>query len=288
MKSADAFEDYRPTLFGLAYRMLGSAMDAEDIVQDVYIRYTQAKVEPQQLGAYLRTIATRLCLDQLKSARVQREQYYGEWLPEPLVIDPHSPAEIVGRAEHISLAFLVILEKLSPLERAVFLLREVFDYAYGDIAQMLDRSESACRQLFHRAKKHVQADRPRFDAQPEEHQQIVQTFLAALQNGDLQRLTQLLADDATLYSDGGGKVPAAVRPVYGREKIIALLGGLDRRAQQQGVAYSLEPAWLNGEQGLICRDGATQQVLFAATFEVTHAAITTLYFVRNPDKLGRL
>jgi len=282
------FEEQRPKLFGIAYRMVGSAMDAEDIVQDAWVRYQQADTPPDNPSAYLQKIVTNLSLDHLKSARIQREQYIGEWLPEPIVTDTVSPADELSKAETISVAFLVVLEQLSPLERAVFILREVFDYGYADIANMLDKSENACRQVFSRAKKHVQSNRPRFETSPEAHSRIVNQFMLAINTGDLGTITSLLTEDVTLVSDGGGKAQAAIRPLHGRDVILRFLAGIQKRGNDARISYQLEGCTLNGEQGIIGRDTKNNEVFLAATFEVHNKQIATIRFVRNPDKLSRL
>lgn len=283
-----SFEEQRPKLFGIAYRMVGSAMDAEDIVQDAWLRYQQCVIIPDNPSAYLRKIVTNLSLDYLKSARVQREQYVGEWLPEPIVTDGQTPSNALSRAEHISVAFLIVLEQLSPLERAVFILREVFDYDYAEIARLLDKSPPACRQVFSRAKKHIHARRPRYAAAPDTHNRLVREFITALQTGNIGALTDLLATDASLHSDGGGKVPAATRPLHGQKVILKFLVGLRKRAQVLQMDYSLESMMLNGELGLIGRETATGQIFMAATFELGEEKIAVLRFVRNPDKLKQL
>jgi len=282
------FEDHRGKLFAIAYRMVGSAMDAEDIVQDAWLRYQNIQTPLDNPMAFLRKIVTNLSLDHLKSAKVKREQYIGEWLPEPIATDTASPADALNKAETISVAFLVVLETLSPPERAVFILREVFDYDYKDIADILDKSESACRQIFSRAKKHIHDNRPRFDATPETHTRLVNHFITALQEGDITKITNALAQDATLVSDGGGKVAAATRPLHGRDKILRFLLGLHKRAMDMGVNYENIPIMLNGEQGLISRMIPSGEIIFAATFEVHQEQIITLRLMRNPDKLGTL
>jgi RNA polymerase sigma-70 factor, ECF subfamily len=204
----ETFETYRPLLFAIAYRMLGSAMEAEDIVQETYLRYQRASKDSiRQMKPFLTTILTRLCLDQLKSARAQRENYIGPWLPEPILTDDGALIT-PNKDDSISMAFLVLLENLSPPERAVFLLREVFDYDYPEIAQIIGKEEAACRQLFHRAKKHITEHRPRYKSSPEAHQQITLRFMQAITEGDVNGLVSLLADEVALWSDGGGKVGA--------------------------------------------------------------------------------
>src|SRR5437870_4582840 len=221
----ESFESYRPYLFSIAYRMLGSAMDAEDMVQETYLRYQTTPAEPiRSLKAYLTTIIIRLCMDQLHLARRKREVYVGPWLPEPILTatSPASedPAEHVDREESISLAFLVLLEQLQPFERAVFLLREVFVYEFGEIATMLDKSEAACRRSFSRAKKHLSEHRPRFPPSPQTHRQLLSGFFQAAQGGDMTPLMDLLSEDVTLWADSGGKIKtAALRPIVGRDAV---------------------------------------------------------------------
>jgi RNA polymerase sigma-70 factor, ECF subfamily len=283
----ETFEDYRPLLFGIAYRMLGSVMEAEDIVQEAYLRYRATPPENvRSLRAYLSTIVTRLCLDQIKSARQQREHYVGPWLPEPLLTDEGSvpaPLQRITDLESISLAFLVLLENLSPLERAVFLLREVFDYPYAEIAEMLDRDEAACRQLFSRAKRHIADNRPRFQSTPESHEQMLGKFLLATQAGELDGLMSLLAEEVTAWSDGGGKVTAATRPVRGRGKVAHYFISLAKKAPEN---TSVEIAPVNGRPALIIRVGGA---LFAVMdFEIDADLIREVRVIVNPDKLSHL
>lgn len=285
----EPFENYRPLLFSIAYRMLGSAMDAEDIVQDAYLRY-QA-VPPETVThpkAFLSTIVTRLCLNQLQSAREKRETYIGTWLPEPVFTGGDgaalfAPASEPNVNDNISIAFLVLLESLSPAERAVFLLREVFDYDYGEIAQMLGKEESACRQLFSRAKKHVTEHRPRFKATPEEHNQLLGQFLLAIQAGDLNGLTHLLAENATHWSDGGGKVNAAIRPVIGAERIAKLFLGVAKRAPAEAT-YEL--ADINGKLALVIRE--KNIVTMTLSIETDGGLIQQTHVMANPEKLKHL
>ena len=281
------FDDHRPQLFGIAYRMLGTAMDAEDVVQDTWVRYQALETPPENPSAYLRKIVTNLSLDRLKSARAQREQYIGEWLPEPIRTSNDSPADSLQRAESISMALLVVLESLSPLERAVFILRDVFDYEYAEIALTLDRSESACRKLLSRAREHIQAARPRFDVPQEVHDRLVSQFIEAAQQGNMQGVVSLLADDAVLYSDGGGVVSAATRPLHGRDTIFAFLSGLYAKMQRDGNNFTLEAIQLNGQMGLLMRDSAGQ-IMMAVTFESDSTQIIAIRLVRNPVKLRRL
>lgn len=275
--AANDFEMHRPFLAGLAYRMLGSIAEAEDVVQDAYLRWAHADASTvAHPRAYLARVVTRLCLDRMKSATSRREQYVGTWLPEPIVGAPAEPM-----ADDLSIALLITLERLSPLERAAFLLHEVFDMDYGDIASALGRSEDACRQLAARARQHVRHERPRFAPTDADREKVFAAFEAALTSGDVAGLAQLLADDAVLYADGGGKRAAALEPVRGKQAILDLLAivvtthGLFQRDQ-------LARASINGMPGFVMRvvDG-----IQTTAFEVEGDRIVALYSVRNPDKL---
>ncbi|MEX1018254.1 MAG: RNA polymerase sigma-70 factor [Litorilinea sp.] len=289
MNPNNTFEQYRYLLFSIAYRMLGSAMDAEDMVQEAYLRY-QAVAHEQidSPKAYLTTVITRLCLDHLKSAKVKRETYVGPWLPEPVLTESDaakvaSPAAIFSHYESISMAFLVLLESLTPVERAVFLLREVFDYDYAEIAHIVNREEAACRQLFSRARKHIADHQPRFQPAPEVHDRLVNEFMQAIEVGDLNGLTQMLADEVSWWSDGGGKVKAITRPVYGRDSVAKLLEGLIRR---RPPGFMLEITELNGETALLMR---MDDNLFGVIFlEMNERQITAIRAVLNPDKLAHI
>jgi RNA polymerase sigma-70 factor (ECF subfamily) len=286
----ETFETSRPYLFAIAYRMLGSAMDAQDMVQETSLRYQAT--EPAtilSLKAYLTTIISRLCVDQLHLARRKREQYLGPWLPEPIVTrDAPELVEVekrVDRYESISLAFLVMLEQLQPLERAVFLLREVFDYDYTEIAAMLDKSEATCRQSLSRARKHLVDHRPRFEAEPELQRQLLTSFLQAIDAGEMNTLINLLAQDVTLWSESGGKVKgAAMRPVCGSRVVARFFirkGRTFTSALPQGARVELAEA--NGQPALMIRvDGRTFAVL---TIEVVAGRIQTLRIMANPEKL---
>jgi len=283
----DPFEAYRALLFAIAYRMLGSVMEAEDIVQDAYLRYRATPPESiRTLKSFLTTIVHHLCIDQLKSA--QRETYVGPWLPEPIITGDDasllSPLRQITDRESISMAFLVVLESLSPLERAVFLLREVFDYAYAEIAQITGRNEAACRQLFSRAKKHISAQRPRFPASPEAHANMVGRFMEACIAGDMDGLMSLLAADVTAWSDGGGKVAGAARhPLHGRDTVARGLIGLLSRAPE-GTTFEVIEA--NGLPALLVR--VKGQIVSVLTLEVEGDFIRALRTVANPDKLAHL
>ena len=286
----ETFESNRPYLFAIAYRMLGSAMDAEDMVQETYIRYQKAQPENlHSLKAYLTTILTRLCIDQLDLARRKRELYVGPWLPEPILTEevPEvvNPEKKVEREESISLAFLVLLEKLQPFERAVFLLREVFAYEFAEIAEMLEKSEAACRRSFSRAKQHLLDSRPRFAPAPEAHRQLLNSFLTAVQGGEMTPLTELLSEDVTVWVDGGGKVKqAALQPISGREAVARFIQGSKRF--WQGITHAdLEE--VNGQTALVIRRD-NGQVFSVLTMDFEQGQIATIRIMANPEKLSRI
>jgi len=280
--SDDAFEPHRRFLVGLAYRMLGSVAEAEDVTQDTFVRWTgvadkDAIAEPR---AYLARIVSRLCLDRMKSARARREQYVGTWLPEPFV--DASPDQTF--AADLSVALLMTLERLSPLERAAFLLHDVFDMDYRDVAEVLDRTDDACRQLAARAREHVRDERPRFTATADTSTRLATAFHAAMQNGDLGQLAQMLAEDAVLYSDGGGKKLAALNPIYGRDKILRFVEGVTRKPTMP-IIEQAEPATINGLPGFVLR---TSEGVETLAVEIADDRIVAIYLVRNPDKLRHL
>jgi len=285
----DPFEDYRSLLFAVAYRMLGSAMEAEDIVQEAYLRYRATPPESiRTLRSFLTTIVHHLCLDHLKSAQAQRESYVGPWLPEPVITGDGaslpSPLRQITDRESISMACLVLLESLSPLERAVFLLREVFDYEYAEIAQITGRDEAACRQLFSRAKKHISDHRPRFPTSPEAHAKMVGRFMDACVAGDMDGLTSLLAENVTAWSDGGGKVPGALRqPVEGRDAVVRVIFSFVSQAPEGTTVEVIEA---NGLPALLMR--VKGQIFSVLTLEVEGDVIRALRNVANPDKLAHL
>jgi RNA polymerase sigma-70 factor, ECF subfamily len=286
----ESFETYRTYLFAIAYRMLGSAMDAEDMVQETYLRYSTTPSETiSSLKAFLTTIITRLCMDQLHLARRKREVYVGPWLPEPIIttttLESINPEVRVDREESISLAFLVMLEQLQPIERAVFLLREIFEYNYAEIASFLGKSEVACRQWFSRAKKHLAEHRPRFSASPEMQRQLLTGFLHAVQAGEMTTLMNLLAEDTTLWTDGGGKVKgAATRTVTGREAVARFSLRARKRFFPEGSRVEL--AEVNGQPGLIIRVGDRAYRVMA--IEVVAQRIQTIRIIANPEKLARV
>jgi RNA polymerase sigma-70 factor (ECF subfamily) len=282
----EEFQTYRPLLFSIAYRMLGSASEAEDIVQEAYLRYHDAQAdEVRSLKSYLSTIVTRLALDHLKSARASRERYIGPWLPEPILTADGtlSPLQTVEQRESISMAFLVLLESLTPQERAVFLLREVFDYGYDEIAALIGASAANCRQIFHRARARVAERRPRFEPSSDAQRRLTVRFLIACQQGDMRALTEVLAEDVTTWSDSGGKVSAARRPVRGRDAVIRFVLGLLRKAPADMLITSAE---INGGSAILIWVGET--LTHVDTFEIAEGRIHGLRAVLNPDKLAYL
>ena len=288
MTELDLFQTHRPALFAVAYRMLGSATDAEDVLQDAWLRFAGARpADLRSAKAYLTTIVTRLCLDRLKSARATREEYVGPWLPEPVVTSDRSgPERSLAQAESVTLAFMVLLETLSPEERAVFLLREVFDYEYDEIAQMLETSSANCRQLFHRAKGRIAERKPRFRAAMDEKRPLVERFVRAFSEGSEAGLTSVLAEDIGFWSDGGGKVLAARRPIFGRDQVVSLLLGFRRTAPAIGVpleSVTLDIVEVNGEPAVLLRVAGRIDGVYVMAVE--EGAITAIRVVRNPDKL---
>ncbi len=276
----DTFNEYRPYLFSIAYRMLGTVADAEDTLQEAFLRWQRASAEEvRSPKAFLATITTRLCLNHLESARVRREEYVGPWLPEPLVTD--EPDDRVELAESLSIAFLVLLESLSPTERAVLLLRDVFGYEYSEVASILGTSEANCRQALSRARKHVADNRPRFDTSAERRDELLRTFLEATSEGDLSALVAVLAEDVTLRSDGGGKAAAALNPIEGPDRVARFLVGVTKKFRE--VYGTVRFAEINGQPGAITYvDGEPASVV---TFEIAEGLIRNVFIVRNPDKL---
>jgi RNA polymerase sigma-70 factor, ECF subfamily len=284
-----SYEDLRPLLFSIAYRMLGSVSEAEDIVQEAFLRFHKATSEGEEVEspkAFLSTVTTRLAIDHLRSARVRRECYVGQWLPEPLVVDERADtAKHAEMADSLSMAFLQVLERLSPVDRAVFLLHDVFDYGYGEIAEMVGKSEVNSRQIATRARQRVREETPRFEASPEEGEELAQRFLAALQEGDVDGLLEVLTGDAVLYGDGGGIAAASPKPVVGGERVARFLGGAFRRARELKV--TLRYAIVNGQPGGLSYD-ADGRVANAFAFDIAEGGIQTIRSVVNPDKLGHL
>jgi RNA polymerase sigma-70 factor, ECF subfamily len=280
------FDQYRSLLFSIAYRMLGSVADAEDMLQETFIRWQQsAEDNIRSPRAFLVTIVSRLCINHLQSARVQREEYVGQWLPEPVVTDPGSdPFGLMKVDESLSIAFLVLLERLTPIERAVFLLREVFEYEYSEVAAVLGQSEVNCRQILRRARQHVSTMRPRFEVSERKHNDLLERFLEAVGNGDMKGIVALLSKDVVLHSDGGGKAIAVPNVVRGADNVArGILGSLRRLVPKTLVRHL---ARINGEPGLVnYLNGKPHSVL---TVHAVGDRIRAIYILTNPDKLSHL
>jgi RNA polymerase sigma-70 factor (TIGR02957 family) len=282
-------EDLRPLLFSIAYRMLGSVGDAEDVVQEAFLRAERAEAEGTEIEsrrAFLTTVTTRLAIDELRSARARRETYVGPWLPEPLLTSTEpDAAEHAEMADSLSISFLVLLETLSPVERAVFLLREVFDYGYDDIAEIVGKSEANCRQILVRARKRIDEGKPRFDADRRQQEELTRRFLEAFEEGEVDGLVELLADDVVFVGDGGGKGRGITRPVYGRHAVTRLLTNFIRAFQS--AAGKIRLGEVNGQQGALLFD-AEDRLVNVFSFEIADGAILGVRSVINPDKLGHL
>ena len=286
MRALDAtFEEHRPMLGRLAYRMLGSLPDADDVVQDAYLRWSsEDRAAVQSPRAYLCSIVTRLCIDRRQSIEERKKSYIGPWLPDPVVESGEAdPAGRLETAESVSMALLLVLESLSPVERAAYLLRRIFDYGYGEIAEILGRTEVNCRQIVSRAEERIHQRRPRFEARPEEAERLTSAFLAACSGGEMQDLLDVLAPDAVLYSDGGGKATAALAPIVGADRIARMFLGILKKAP---AGLEIRHVRVNGQAGLLLMiDGQVIQVM---TFDVVDGRIAACYVVRNPDKLARV
>ena len=285
----DLLADLRPVAFGIAYRMLGSVAEAEDVVQEALLRVHAAVAGGERLEsprAYVATVATRLAIDQLRSARVRRERYTGEWLPEPLVADAATdPAARAELADSLSLAFLVLLERLTPEQRAVLLLRDVFHYGYGEIAVIVGKSEANVRQLAVRARRRVEEGRPRFEASRARRDELAARFLAATRDGDLPGLEALLARDVVLHGDGGGKVPALAQALHGRARVARTLVAWGRQGRRGGT--SVRPATVNGQPGAVIAD-AEGRVLGVMALDIRDDRVQAVRSIVNPDKLGHV
>jgi RNA polymerase sigma-70 factor (TIGR02957 family) len=287
------YAQYRPLMFSIAYRMTGSVGDAEDIVQEAFLRAGQdgknggggARVESPK--AYLATITTRLAIDHLRSARVRRESYIGTWLPEPLIADSEpDPAELAVTSDSLSMAFLVLLESLAPAERAVFLLREVFGYGYSEIAGITGKTEAACRQTFTRARRRIDEGRPRFETSRADGDELTTLFLAAADGGDMTSLLERLAPDVLFYGDSGGKGEATfIAPLYGREQVAELIRMQVQRTLKLGA--ELSPTWVNGQPGVLARDTGGGLIAVIA-FDVLDGQIQAIRVVANPEKLAHI
>jgi RNA polymerase sigma-70 factor (ECF subfamily) len=290
MTTPATFADLRPLMFSIAYRMLGSAVEAEDIVQETFLRYHRTLAEGtvvESPKAFLSAVTTRLSIDHLRSAKVRRESYVGVWLPEPLLTDRRAPdpAGLAEAADSLSMAFLLVLERLNPVERAVFLLHDVFDYPYEEIAEIVDKTEANCRQIAARARRHVAAERPRFNPPAEESADLAATFCAALTEGDLDQLVALLVEDAAVYGDSGGTRPSWPKPITGQAAVARLLAGLGESIRAIGL--SARPAEVNGGPGAVVRDAAGGLVN-VFSLEVDHGKIGVVRSVINPAKLRHL
>jgi RNA polymerase sigma-70 factor, ECF subfamily len=285
-----SFEDLRPLMFSIAYRMLSSVADAEDVVQEAFVRYERALAggdEIESPKAYLSAVVTRLAIDHLRSARVRRERYVGQWLPEPLLTDEgaEDPAAHAEQADSLSMAFLLLLERLSPVERAVFLLHDVFGYGYDEIAPIVGKSEANCRQLASRARRHVEAEKPRFEASRRERDELAARFFAAASEGDVDGLVEMLAVDAVVYGDGGGKAPQWSRPIFGADRVARLFANLGRQMAEVGL--TVQPHQVNGQPGAVVLD-PEGRVVNALSLEIVGGAVQTVRSVINPDKLHHL
>jgi RNA polymerase sigma-70 factor, ECF subfamily len=297
LSTADVYTELRPLMFAIAYRMVGSVSEAEDIVQEAFLRYHRAQSGPQERAgreadqaaridspkAFLSAVTTRLCIDYLRSARARREAYPGEWLPEPLLTD--DPGGLAEQADSLSMAFLLLLERLSPVERAVFLLREVFGYDYDEIARVVGKSEDNCRQLALRARRHIGERKPRFEASRSQREELASRFFAAVGDGDMDGLVSMLAADAVVYGDSGGTRPSWPRPITGRDHVSRLLVGLAQQMRQAGAV--IRPAEVNGQPGALVLDPAGRLINVFA-LDIADGQVQTIRSVINPDKLRHL
>ncbi len=284
----DVYRELRPLLFAIAYRMLGSVADAEDVVQEAFLRYRAVTAAGEAVAspkAYLSTVTTRLCIDHLRSARHRHEESVGTWLPEPLVASDDDPAAHAEAADSLSMAFLLLLERLSPVERAVFLLHDVFGYAFDEVAEVVGKSPDNCRQLAVRARKHVEAGRPRFEGDRRRRDELASRFVGAFRDGDVAALTALLAEDVVVVGDSGGGRPAWGRPITGRDRVARLLAGMGRQVAE--AAGLLEPATVNGQPGLLCR-AADGRLVSVFVLDVADGAVAAVRSVINPAKLRHL
>jgi RNA polymerase sigma-70 factor (TIGR02957 family) len=283
VSKVEEFEELRPLLFSIAYRILGSVGEAEDAVQETWLRFDGSATRPTSTKAFLSAAVTRISIDVLRSARVRREAYVGPWFPEPLLSDPYQdPARSVELADSVSMAALLLLERLSPLERAVFVLRDVFGFGFDEVGAAVGRSEAACRQLLVRARRHMEAGRPRFEAVRKEREELASRFFDALREGDVAGLQELLAADVSMVGDGGGKAPQLARAVIGAEKVARLLASVFSRMARVDVTF--EPHEVNGQPGAIFRD-RNGKVLNTLALDVLDGQIQTIRSVINPDKL---
>jgi RNA polymerase sigma-70 factor, ECF subfamily len=283
---AEEFEQLRALLFSIAYRILGSVSDAEDAVQETWVRYQASKAQPVSAKAFLSATVTRISIDVLRSARVRREQYVGQWFPEPLLTDPYEdPERSAELADSVSMAALLLLERLSPLERAVFVLSDVFGFSFREIASAVERSEAACRQLAARARRHMDEGRPRFEADRQEREKLAARFFDALREGDVEGLRELLAADIQLVGDAGGKAPQLARSITGADNVARVFAAIFPWLVSIDVTF--EPHEVNGQPGAIFRD-RDGKVLYTLVLDVLDGQIQTIRSVSNPDKLAHV
>ncbi|MET7847415.1 RNA polymerase sigma-70 factor [Streptomyces avermitilis] len=286
MTRTEEFEELRPLLFSIAYRILGSVSEAEDAVQETWLRYELSPASPASARAFLSAVVTRVSIDVLRSARLRREEYVGPWFPEPLLTDPYEdPEQSAELADSLSMAALLLLERLSPLERAVFVLREVFAFGFPEIASAVGRSEAACRQLAVRARRHMDAGRPRFEADRKEREELAGRFFDALREGNVDGLRELLAADVSLVGDGGGKAPQWARGFFGTDQVSHMLAALFPPFFRIGGV--VEPHQVNGQPGAIFRD-RDGKVLNTWSLDILDGRIQAIRTVSNPDKLGHV
>jgi RNA polymerase sigma-70 factor, ECF subfamily len=290
VSTAEVYERLRPLMFSIAYRMLGSVSEAEDVAQEAFLRYHRAESGPAGIDsprAFLSAVTTRLCIDQLRSARARREAYLGEWLPEPLLTDltAPDPASAAEQADTLSMAFLLMLERLSPVERAVFLLHDVFGYGYDEIAGIVGKGQDNCRQLASRARRHVSEHRPRFEPSRRQRDELADRFLRAVGDGDMDGLVAMLAADAVVYGDSGGTSPSWPRPITGRDRVGRLMTGLGRQIRE--LKITIRRAEINGQPGALFVD---QAGLLVSVFvlDIADGQVRTVRSVINPDKLRHL
>ena len=286
MTRAQEFEQLRPLLFAIAYRILSSVSEAEDTVQETWLRFDTSPTQPTSTKAFLSAVVTRISIDVLRSARVRREEYVGPWFPEPLLTDPYEdPEHSAELADSLSMAALLLLERLSPLERAVFVLRDVFGFGFPEVASAVGRSEAACRQLASRARRHMDTGRPRFEADRREREELAERFFDAFREGDVNGLRELLAADVHMVGDGGGKAPQWPKGILGAENVARVLAASVRPLVQIGTV--VEPHPVNGQPGAIFRD-RDGKVLTTWALDIRDGQIQTIRSVLNPDKLGHL
>ena len=289
MTTAEIYQRLRPLMFSIAYRMLGSVSEAEDIVQEAFLRYHAAQPRQAEIGspkAYLSAVTTRLCIDHLRSARARREAYPGEWLPEPLLTgDAADPAGRAEQTDSLSMAFLLVLERLSPVERAVFLLHDVFSYGYEEIARIVGKSEDNCRQLALRARRHVTEHKPRFEASRGKREELAARFFGAVGGGNMDGLISMLAADVVVYGDSGGTSPSWPRPIAGRDRVARLMAGLSRQIRQVGI--TARPVEINGQPGALFLDPAGR-LTNVFVLDIADGQVQTVRSVINPDKLRHL